>query len=158
MFNVFVSYSTTDLTDVQELEAKLATRGIEVFVAHHSVLPGESLTQEIKNAIGRCDIFILLWSQNAKDSDWVAQEIGIANQLNKLIVPLLFEENLELPGFIRDLKYIDVPKDRQLAFEQAQDRVLGVYAKKLEVEKQKQTEIIFFSGVGLFLFWAFSQS
>ena len=122
------------------------------------MLAGESLTQEIKNAIGRCDFFILLWSRNAKDSNWVTQEIGIALQLNKLILPLLLEENLELPGFIKDLKYIDVPKNRQLAFEQAQDRVLGVYAKKMEVEKQKQTEIIFLSGVGLFLFWAFSQS
>ena len=159
MFNVFVSYSTTDLSHVEELKLQLAANEVEIFVAEHSVLAGEDLSKEIKEAIARCDLFVLLWSQEARRSDWVPQEIGIADQQGKLIVPLVLEENLQLTGFISGLKYIDVTKDRQLAFEEAQSRVFEAVEKKkkLEQEKQKQNDALVFGALSLFLFWAFTQ-
>ena len=159
MFNVFVSYSTTDLSHVEELKLQLAAYEVEIFVAEHSVLAGEDLSKEIKEAIARCDLFVLLWSQEARRSDWVPQEIGIADQQGKLIVPLVLEENLQLTGFISGLKYIDVTKDRQLAFKEAQSRVFEAVEKKkkLEQEKQKQNDALVFGALSLFLFWAFTQ-
>ena len=113
----------------------------------------------IKEAIARCDLFVLLWSQEARRSDWVPQEIGIADQQGKLIVPLVLEENLQLTGFISGLKYIDVTKDRQLAFKEAQSRVFEAVEKKkkLEQEKQNQNDALVFGALSLFLFWAFTQ-
>ena len=159
MFNVFVSYSTTDLSHVEELKLQLAAYEVEIFVAEHSVLAGEDLSKEIKEAIARCDLFVLLWSQEARRSDWVPQEIGIADQQGKLIVPLVLEENLQLTGFISGLKYIDVTKDRQLAFKEAQSRVFEAVEKKkkLEQEKQNQNDALVFGALSLFLFWAFTQ-
>ena len=156
MFNVFVSYSTADLKHVYELREQIADKEVDVFIAEHSVLPSESLTQTIAAAIKRCDLFVLLWSNNAKDSDWVAQELGMALQLKKQILPLKLEASVEPDGFIKDVKYIDVPKNGQLAYGQAQEVVSRAIAKKKETENLN--DVLVFSGLALVAFWALSQS
>ncbi len=109
MFKVFVSYSTHDLRNVNELQQSLDGTGVEVFVAEHSVLPSEHLSAKISSAISACDLFVLLWSENAKASEWVSQEIGKAHSLHKKILPLVLTEGLNLPGFISNLKYLPEP-------------------------------------------------
>lgn len=158
MFKVFVSYSTHDLKNVAELQQSLAGTGVELFVAEHSVLPSERLSDRISAAIAACDLFVLLWSSNAKESDWVSQEIGKAHSLNKKILPLVLTEGLNLPGFINDLKYLPVYKDPASAAQQAQAIVLdGFRVKMAEIQKQKQSEALTLLGLGALFFWAVSQ-
>lgn len=158
MFKVFVSYSTHDLKNVAELQQSLTGTGVEVFVAEHSVLPSEPLSETISSAIAACDLFVLLWSVNAKDSDWVSQEIGKAHSLNKQILPLVFTEGLTLPGFISGLKYIPVHQDSAAAIQKARAIVLeGFNAKLALVAKQKQSEALTMLGIGAFFLWAISQ-
>lgn len=158
MFKVFVSYATHDLKNVVELQQSLFGTGVEVFVAEHSVLPSEHLSEKISSAIAACDLFVLLWSPNAKASEWVPQEIGKAHSLNKKILPLVLTEGLPLPGFISELKYLPVYKDSAAAVQQARKIVLDKFnAKRTEVEKQKQNEALILLGLGAFFLWAFSQ-
>jgi len=157
MFKVFVSYSTHDLKNVAELQQSLIGTGVEVFVAEHSVRPSEHLSEKISSAIAACDLFVLLWSANAKASEWVSQEIGKAHSLNKKILPLVLTEGLTLPGFIAGLKYLAVYNDSG-AIQQARNIVLeGFHAKRTEIEKQKQSEAVALLGLGAFFLWAFSQ-
>ena len=158
MFKAFVSYSTHDLKNVAELQQSLAGTGVEVFVAEHSVLPSEPLSEKIASAIAACDLFILLWSANAKASDWVSQEIGKAHSLNKQILPLVLTEGITLPGFISGLKYLPVYQDPAAAIQQARTIVLnGFNAKRAEFEKQKQSEALTLLGLGALFLWAVSQ-
>lgn len=158
MFKVFVSYSTQDLKNVTELQQSLTGTGVEVFVAEHSVLASEVLSAKISNAIEDCDLFVLLWSSNAKASDWVPQEIGKAHSLKKVILPLVLEEGLSLPGFISDLKYLPVHRDPQGAMSQAQKFVIEQFQGKLRAAKQKEQEnargLLVLGGL---LLWLFSQ-
>jgi hypothetical protein len=41
----------------------------------------------------------------------VPQEIGIATHAKKIIMPILLEPNLNLPGFIQNLKYLPAYQD-----------------------------------------------
>lgn len=166
MFKVFVSYSTHDLKNVAELQQSLVGTGVEVFVAEHSVLPGQHLSEKISSAIAACDLFVLLWSSNAKASEWVPQEIGKAHALNKQILPLVLTEGLNLPGFISDLKYLSMHNGPASALERARAIVLERYRVKMTVvdkqkqaaiEKQKQNETLALLGLGAFLLWALSQ-
>ncbi len=158
MFNVFVSYSTQDLKNVAELKQSLIGTGVEVFVAEHSVSPSEHLSERISSAISSCDLFVLLWSDNARASEWVSQEIGKAHSLNKQILPLVLTEGLNLPGFISGLKYLAMYKNPAAAIEQARAIVLdGFRAKMAVIEKKKQTEALTLLGLGAFILWASSQ-
>ena len=140
MLNVFVSYSTQDLENVEILQKSLSGTGGNVFVAEH------------------CDLFVLLWSQNAKASEWVSQEIGKAHSLDKRILPLILTKGLNLPGFISGLKYIPVHENLEGAMNKAKKIILDqLQIKQDALEKKKQNDTLVLIGIGAFLLWAFSQ-
>jgi hypothetical protein len=156
MFKVFVSYSTLDLKNVERLQQSLAGTGVEVFVAEDSVRPSESLPDRLSQAIAACDMFVVLWSANAKASGWVSQEIGKAHSLGKPILPLVLEDELPVPGFIGQIKYIPMYRDVESGMAIAQATVLQQYQAKQAARKQKADEdarnLLVLGGLVLWLF------
>jgi len=72
-------YSTKDLAQVNHI--KTALRGlpdVKLFIAQYSLKRGQSLSIDVLKAINECDLFLLLWSKEAKNSEWVQMEIGAA--------------------------------------------------------------------------------
>lgn len=117
-YNVFISYSSKNLHIVDWARSTLAQPGVtEVFAAEYSVLPSHVLNDAIIRAIRGCDLFVLLWSHDARTSDYVPQEIGIAVGCNKTILPVVMEENVPVPGFITNLKYLAAHKNWDGSFE-----------------------------------------
>ena len=121
---VFISYSTQDIERVDEVQRALLDSQVEVFIAEHSVRPGEHLVDKIMQAIKRCDLFVLLWSKNSERSKWVLQELGAAAAAEKLIIPIVLDKEVALPGFAADLKYIPAYEDPLLAFETLRSEIL----------------------------------
>lgn len=162
-YKIFVSYSTQDIDHVELLRRQLMGTPIDVFVAEHSVRPSENLGEKISKAIEECDLFVVLWSNNAKDSGWVSQEIGRAGALNKTILPLVLTEGLSLPGFISNIKYLPVYKEPSNATLEAREIIVNSYNQKaqmlaqVEAKKQKDNESLALLGIGAFLLWAFSK-
>lgn len=111
-YKVFISYSTKDFPLADYVRNLLQHSSVEVFVAEYSVVPGQSLPVEIIAAIKNCNLFILLWSENSKESEWVPQEIGIATSEKKPILPVVPHQKISLPGFISSLKYLPLYKIR----------------------------------------------
>jgi len=117
-YDVFISYSTKNLHVVDWARATLAQPGVtEVFAAEYSVLPSQVLNDEILQAIRTCDLFVLLWTHDARASDYVPQEIGIAVGCNKTILPVVMEDNVPVPGFINNLKYLPAHKNWDGSFD-----------------------------------------
>ena len=117
-YNVFISYSTKNLHVVDWARVTLTQPGVtEVFAAEYSVLPSQKLNEEIVRGIRACDLFVLLWTHDARTSDYVPQEIGIAIGCTKTILPVVMEDNVPIPGFITDLKYLPAHKNWNGSFE-----------------------------------------
>ena len=156
-FNVFVSYSTKDLDHVEALRSQVADTPLKLFVAEHSVVPGEDLTQMIKASISNCDLFVFVWSKNAKESGWVSQEIGHASALNKKILPLVLDQEHIPEGFVSNLKYLPAYKSISDALSEARDILVDAYEKKKQFEMQQRQQIEsnnkFGLGVAAFLLW-----
>lgn len=147
-----------DLKNVTELQQSLFGTGVEVFVAGHSVSSSEQLSERISAAIAACDLFVLLWSAGAKASEWVQQEIGKAHSLGQTILPLVFEEEVDLPGFISGLKYLPVYRDPQASMAYVQRFVLDQYRTKQSAIRQKeQEEIRNLLVLGGLIFWLLNQ-
>lgn len=143
---------------MDDLQNQISDIAIEVFVDERSVIPGQALRIEISKAIMNCDLFVVLWSRNAEASEWVSQEIGVAHAHHKNILPLVLSEGLQLPGFIQELKYLPVWKDRQKSLVEARDIVLKLFQEKKEkTQRQKRKDNLVLIGLGAFLLWAFSQ-
>lgn len=70
----FVSYSSKDRQEVLKRVQGLAVTGIEVFQDVLDLEPGDRWEKELYRNIDECDLFLLFWSTDAKESKWVLKE------------------------------------------------------------------------------------
>lgn len=147
-YRVFVSYSTKDMRVVDRVASALRASNVEVFVAEHAVLPGESLSQKILGWIAQCDLFLTMWSSSAKESEWVQHEIGAALGQGKLIIPVVLDPKARLPELLAGVKYLRADQDPVKAFRELQAIVFANAAKK------RQGENLALLGLGALIIYA----
>jgi len=92
MTKIFVSYSRRDKATVYEIANELRSHGYEVWTDVTGIPGGATWQYEIEEAIENCDVVIVMWSQAAKRSQWVQNEILFALDLKKKILPFLLAE------------------------------------------------------------------
>lgn len=132
-YRVFISYSSSDLSIATQVRDLLTMAGAKVFLAASSLEPGTDLNGSIHAEIRACDMFVLLWSRNARESSWVSQEVGAASAQRKLLVPVLLEKGLEMPAFLNGLKYLPAFQDLHQALRWLQVNVAGKVQRKSNV-------------------------
>jgi hypothetical protein len=93
----FVSYASKDREEVLKRTQALRT-AVEVRQDVLALEPGDRWKEKLFQWIDDCDLFLLCWSQAAKDSEWVMKEARYAlrcrrrsNGLRPDIVPLVLE-------------------------------------------------------------------
>lgn len=150
-YQVFISYSADDFPIVDRVKRLLESEDVKVFVAEYSVEPGQPLADSIKEGIRQSDLFVLLWSRHSEASDWVPQEIGIAKDADKPIIPVVLEEDVNPPAFVRDLKYLPAYRDPGEALSWLRQNVLARASKK---QRERGMALM---GLGALVVWLFSQ-
>jgi hypothetical protein len=95
---VFASYSSQDRPDVLRAVQALKALNIQVFIDLLDLRAGQNWEQELRRTIVDCDAFMLFWSTNAKNSEWVIREAAMALAANNAspqrlpeIVPIILE-------------------------------------------------------------------
>jgi TIR domain-containing protein len=152
-YNVFVSYSTKDIPDVNALRAALQFPEVQVFVSEYAVAAGAPLAPTIQANIQNCDLFVLIWSKNAAGSEWVPQEIGIAHALKKPILPFVLQPDVSLPGFISGIRYVAAYQNPQHATMMLREAVL-----RNSLVKQNQQNTLGLLAIGGLLLWFFKSA
>lgn len=150
-FEAFISYSTRDLTRANQVKRLLERPGCTAFLAEYSVVPGDPLDSKIIAAIKRCDVFILLWSHHARDSEWVPQEIGVAKAHDRPIIPIVLHESASPTGFLRGTKYLPLYKDPATGLAWLQQ---NVFERASQKEKRKGLTWL---GIGAAFLWLLNQ-
>jgi hypothetical protein len=80
-----------DQAVVELLKQQIEALGVELYLAEHDPQPGRLLADKVSEAIGRSDAVVVLLTANGAAAPFVQQEIGIARQAGKLIVPIVQE-------------------------------------------------------------------
>lgn len=106
--HAFISYEERDSLVAYKLKQNLEKRRIDAFMSYASIHSGESFVEKINTAIGKADLFVLIWSLHAATSAWVRQELNSALQLHTdsgkpTIFPILLD-NTPLPPLINHFK------------------------------------------------------
>jgi hypothetical protein len=65
------------------------THRVEPYLAQHDHRAGEQLSSTVRAAIGQSVAVLVLPTQNAYESAYVHQEIGVALERQRLVIPLL---------------------------------------------------------------------
>lgn len=76
--NAFVSYATKDRKEVLKRVQMLNVLKTKFFQDLLSLDPGDRWEQKLYETIRNCDLFLLFWSQAAKNSEWVIKEAEYA--------------------------------------------------------------------------------
>lgn len=71
---IFISYAHQDETQVRGIAEGCRMLGKDYFFDRHSLQAGDIFKDKILNYIDRADLFVLCWSKNAAESEWVQIE------------------------------------------------------------------------------------
>jgi TolB-like protein len=99
MADIFISYSSKDRQQAEQLTELLSSAGLSVWIDKSGIDVATSWSAEITKAISDCKAFIVLLSLSSVASANVSKEISLASERKKKILPLDLEP-VELPDDI----------------------------------------------------------
>lgn len=104
---LFFSYSRKDSEKVDALCVILDQMDIPYWIDRDGVFSGSNFKELIVKAISTTDIVLFLSSENSNRSANVAKEISIADQYDKIIIPVRLDSSPMHPKIAYDLAGID---------------------------------------------------
>ncbi len=123
----FVSYSHRDKAFVKKLTRELKQAGVRTWRDEENIRPGTVWDMEIDKAIRTCRYVLFIASKDSIKSNNVWDEIGLAVNMGKTIIPILLLPPLELPLRVQRFQGIDF-RDEDEYYYRLQDllNTLGV--------------------------------
>lgn len=107
--HVFLSYADVDAEPAEELHNGLVDGGLEVFMARWSIASGKVWSTEIKSALRRSRVGLVLLTAESVESKWVMAELGAFWILDIPFVPATIKmAPSTLPEFIKERQVINV--------------------------------------------------
>jgi hypothetical protein len=89
---VFISYASQDSDRVRIIADVFITEGINTWYDTSKLTGGDDWVKRIAEAIEAADTLVLIASQAAVDSKWVRRELDFADQREKQIIPVVFDD------------------------------------------------------------------
>jgi hypothetical protein len=114
MPNVFISYARADRQNVEQLVRSLRAADINGWLDATDIAAGASVSSEVREALRRSSAVIVFLSHSALHNQWVQFEIGAAESLGKVIIPVIVSGNQleqEFPDILKGRSVIDA-RDR----------------------------------------------
>lgn len=110
---IFISYSHLDEDKVKYLAEGIKYTGVDYFFDRHYLETGDIYPVKIQEFIETADLFVLCWSKNAANSEYVKKEceqaLGRISQQNAMsqnqlsIRPISIEPRAELPNEMKEI-------------------------------------------------------
>lgn len=111
---IFISYAHKDEQQVKFIAAAYKAQGVDYFYDSHYLAPSDVYEEKIFDYIDNADLFVLCWSKNAADSEYVSREVERALQH---AYPQVCKENATIKIYPLNIEpYADLP-----------DNILKVY-------------------------------
>lgn len=154
--DVFISYARKDFVDdqnniipgneVSKILKRLQQEHINYWYDQDGIYSGNEFTQIIPKKIKSSRLFLYISSENSNSSKWASNEIGVAFNNNKFIIPIRIDKskyNDQVEFFISGISFIEYYKGSEKGLN---DMVFSIkkYLEKLEdlekenLEKEKR--------------------
>lgn len=135
-FTVFASYSSKDIETIKPILNQISNiQGVKTFFAEQDLQPGEMIDRSITQNILNSDIFLLFYSESAKQSTYVQQEIGVTLGHNQIIIPLLLDQT-KPTGMLANIQYLDLSIETKRPSELG--RLYNFIVRNLQTKNQNQ--------------------
>ena len=125
---VFISYSSKDSKPARAICSALESRGLSCWISSRDVGPGENFMDAIVNAIGVAKVMVLVFSENANNSEDIKREIVLASSGKVTIIPVRVEDVVPKGAFACQFatrQWIDLFEDWEAQIERLAKWIAG---------------------------------
>src|SRR6266480_4531380 len=102
----FLSYAREDAEFVLRLAKDLRAGGADVWIDQLDIEPGQRWDRAIEDALAKCPELLVILSPAAVESTNVMDEVSLALEDGKTVVPVLHRQ-CKIPFRLRRLQYVD---------------------------------------------------
>ena len=131
--DAFISYSSKNRTLASKMEKALESKGFKVWLDDSDIKRGFLLRKELHTMIQQSHVLLLLWSQYAQTSRWVATEILTAYHLDKFIIPCTLDD-ATLPRFLTKSISLNIKKINKKIIEDIYKTIKNSPARRNELQ------------------------
>ncbi len=124
--DVFISYSSNDKEIAFQICLAIEKSGLVCWIAPRDVMPGAKYAKEIVGAIQNCSIMLLVFSESSNKSEHVENEIDIAFNEGKTIIPFKItdtEMSAELKYYLNKKHWVDGLPEPESHFEKLVEQI-----------------------------------
>ena len=110
-YDIFISYSHKDIEIVDRIEEELNLYGIKCFIDRSDIDLGDDFAEIISKALFESELMLFIWSESSNQSKNTANEIALAIEFGKQIIPFKigkFEADYRLAYRLVRFNRIDV--------------------------------------------------
>ena len=107
--HIFISYAREDSEFALRLARDLGSAGVNIWLDQH-IRPGVRWDRAVEQALRTCDRLLVILSPASVASENVLDEVALAFDWEKQIVPVLYRP-CEIPFRLRRLQYVDFTSD-----------------------------------------------
>ncbi|MBL8152956.1 MAG: toll/interleukin-1 receptor domain-containing protein [Anaerolineae bacterium] len=111
MSHVFISYSRRDKACAYKIQRQLEAQGFKIWIDKNDIPAGAAFPNSLLTAIREAAAVLVLWSQQAKESNFVEKEIKAAEEQRLMrdmpLVPVWLD-NTPLPPELQTLNAVEV--------------------------------------------------
>ncbi len=108
--DVFISYSTKNKNVADAVVANFEQHGIKCWYAPRDILPGEEWVSAIREGLNIATIFVLIYTDESNQSRQVMNEVALAFNAGKTLIPFRLTESLmnnELEYYLTRVHWLD---------------------------------------------------
>ncbi len=108
--DVFLSYSSKNKNVADAVVAEFEQHGIRCWYAPRDIVPGQEWVTAIHNAITACSLFVLIYTDSSNESRQVANEVALAFNSGKTLIPFRLSEtemSSELEYYLTRVHWLD---------------------------------------------------
>jgi TIR domain len=91
---IFISYASKDRKIAETICQALESRGLQCWIAGRDVAGGDNYQAAIVHAIRKARIMVLVFTENANNSDEIKKEIALAGRSSLVVIPIRIEDVL----------------------------------------------------------------
>jgi nucleoside 2-deoxyribosyltransferase len=110
MARIFIAYSRKQRSIAKALSEMLVRRG-QLHFWDAKIHAGASWRQTIQRALDDCTHLLVIWTEDAAESNEVEREVSYALAEGKVIIPILSQDIPKLPYHLHGFHYVVLPED-----------------------------------------------
>jgi len=125
MTTYFLSYARADETIALKFADDLLAAGVQVWVDQYDIRPSQHWDRAVEAAVRSCEGMIVILSPRSAASPNVADEVSVAIDMQKALIPILIEPCV-LPLRMTRMQFIDAARDYDAALKRCLAAIQGV--------------------------------